>query len=93
MAKMADKIYRDCELPRLSAEKSQKFLHAIAASGAKITSQFAMTNGFSENQMTYHSLFFRLEFDSDQALATFEKFYPTSTPEPIGIDPLWGREE
>jgi hypothetical protein len=90
---MTDKIYRDCELPRLSAEKSQKFLHAIAASGTKITSHFSLSNGFSGDQMTYHSLVFRLEFDSEQALETFEKFYPTSTPEPIGVDPLWGRED
>jgi hypothetical protein len=90
---MAEKIYRDGELPRLSAEKCQKFLHAIAASGGKITSHFSLTNGFSGDQMTYHSLFFRLEFDSEQAIATFEKFYPTTIPEKIGVDPLWAREQ
>ena len=77
-------LYRDVSIPRMSKDACANFVHALAISGATVISNFSLSNGFTERQISYQSIFFKVRFLSQSQLDKFHSLgIKTSEPEKV----------
>lgn len=68
----------------MSKDACANFIRAIAISRGTITSNFSLSNGFTEKQIQYQSMYFRVRFSNQTELDKFHSFgIKTSEPEKI----------
>lgn len=77
-----DYIYRDVTISKMSKNVCTNFLHGVALSKGTIVSSFSMANGFPDNKVSFHSIFFRVKFNDQTGVDTFERISGLTTEEP-----------